>query len=104
MAEWMSNLGQFDTDFYQSNYTIDNQEQSFNDSNAYGNLYGSREQQASKQPQPDPLVPPEMLMPSGYAGQFFQPGSNLDYYSQSPYIDSFDEEPPLLEDKLRKCY
>uniref|UniRef100_A0A8C5ZYP7 Protein YIPF n=1 Tax=Marmota marmota marmota TaxID=9994 RepID=A0A8C5ZYP7_MARMA len=83
----MSNLGQFDTDFYQSNYTIDNQEQSYNDSNAYGNLYGSREQQASKQPQPDPLVPPEMLMPSGYAGQFFQPGSNSDYYSQSPYID-----------------
>ncbi|KAF5926933.1 hypothetical protein HPG69_001565 [Diceros bicornis minor] len=37
----MSNLGQFDTDFYQSNYTIDNQEQSCNDSNAYGNLYGS---------------------------------------------------------------
>ncbi|XP_048640384.1 protein YIPF7 isoform X3 [Marmota marmota marmota] len=98
MAEWMSNLGQFDTDFYQSNYTIDNQEQSYNDSNAYGNLYGSREQQASKQPQPDPLVPPEMLMPSGYAGQFFQPGSNSDYYSQSPYIDSFDEEPPLLEE------
>ncbi|KAM4811736.1 protein YIPF7 [Urocitellus parryii] len=94
----MSNLGQFDTDFYQSNYTIDNQEQSYNDSNAYGNLYGSREQQASKQPQPDPLVPPEMLMPSGYAGQFFQPASNLDYYSQSPYIDSFDEEPPLLEE------
>lgn len=38
----MSNLGQFDSDFYQSNYTIDNQEQSRNDSNAYENLYGSR--------------------------------------------------------------
>ncbi|XP_047423242.1 protein YIPF7 isoform X2 [Sciurus carolinensis] len=97
----MSNLGQFDTDFYQSNYTIDNQEQSY-DSNAYGNLYGSGEQQASKQPQPAPLVSPEMLVPSGYAGQFFQPASNSDYYSQSPYIDSFDEEPPLLEDKAGK--
>uniref|UniRef100_A0A8D2JSR2 Protein YIPF n=1 Tax=Sciurus vulgaris TaxID=55149 RepID=A0A8D2JSR2_SCIVU len=83
----MSNLGQFDTDFYQSNYTIDNQEQNYNDSNAYGNLYGSGERQASKQPQPAPLVSPEMLVPSGYAGQFFQPASNLDYYSQSPYID-----------------
>lgn len=39
----MSNLGQFDSDFYQSNYTIENQEQSCNDSNAYGNLYGSGE-------------------------------------------------------------
>uniref|UniRef100_Q8N8F6-3 Isoform 3 of Protein YIPF7 n=1 Tax=Homo sapiens TaxID=9606 RepID=Q8N8F6-3 len=38
----MSNLAQFDSDFYQSNFTIDNQEQSGNDSNAYGNLYGSR--------------------------------------------------------------
>uniref|UniRef100_A0A8I5NB39 Yip1 domain family member 7 n=1 Tax=Papio anubis TaxID=9555 RepID=A0A8I5NB39_PAPAN len=37
-------------------------------------------------------------MSPGYAGQFFQPASNSDYYSQSPYIDSFDEEPPLLEE------
>nr|KAF6394293.1 Yip1 domain family member 7 [Pipistrellus kuhlii] len=94
----MSNLGQFDSDFYQSNYTIENQEQSCNDSNAYGNLYGSGEQQAMEQPQ-RAFVPPEMLMSSGYTGQYFQPASNLDYYSQSPYVDSFDEEPPLLEDK-----
>ncbi|XP_066242163.1 protein YIPF7 isoform X2 [Saccopteryx leptura] len=99
----MSNLGQFDSDFYQSNYTIDNQEHSCNDSDAYGNHNGSRKLQASEQPQ-HAFVPPEMLMSSGYTGQFFQPASNPDYYSQSPYIDSFDEEPPLLEDKLRKCY
>ncbi|GAB5570855.1 protein YIPF5 isoform X1 [Prionailurus iriomotensis] len=42
LSKWMSNLGQFDSDFYQSNYTIDNQDQSSEDSNAYGNLYGSR--------------------------------------------------------------
>lgn len=59
-------------------------------------------QQASEQPQPA-FVPQEMLMSSGYEGQFFQPASNPDYYSQSSYIDSFDEEPPLLEDKLREC-
>ncbi|KAF3825241.1 hypothetical protein GH733_005875 [Mirounga leonina] len=59
----MSNLGQFDSDFYQSNYTTDNQEQSSEDSNAYGHVYGSRKQQASKQPQPV-FVPPEMLMSS----------------------------------------
>ncbi|XP_070253403.1 protein YIPF7 isoform X3 [Myotis yumanensis] len=98
----MSNLGQFDSDFYQSNYTIENQEQSCNDSSAYGNLYGSGEQQASEQPQLA-FVPPEMLMSSGYTGQYFQPASNPDYYSQSPYVDTFDEEPPLLEDKLRTC-
>ncbi|XP_055290782.1 protein YIPF7 isoform X3 [Moschus berezovskii] len=91
----MSNLGQFD--FYQSNYTIDNQEQTCNDSNACGNLYGSRKRQASEQPQPA-FVPAEMLLSSGYSGQFFQPASNQDYYSPSSYIDSFDEEPPLLEE------
>ncbi|XP_033070010.1 protein YIPF7 isoform X3 [Trachypithecus francoisi] len=42
----MSNLAQFDSDFYQSNFTIDNQEHSGDDSNAYGNLYESRKQQA----------------------------------------------------------
>ncbi|TEA42178.1 hypothetical protein DBR06_SOUSAS6810095, partial [Sousa chinensis] len=92
----MSNLEQFDSDFYQSNYNIENQEQSYNDSNAYGNLYGSRKQQASEQPQAA-FVPPETLVSSSYAGQFFQPASNQDYYSPSSYIDSFDEEPPLLE-------
>ncbi|KAF4019875.1 hypothetical protein G4228_011387 [Cervus hanglu yarkandensis] len=37
----MSNLGQFDSDFYPSNYTIDNQEHACNDFNPCGNLYGS---------------------------------------------------------------
>ncbi|XP_070308055.1 protein YIPF7 [Odocoileus virginianus] len=93
----MSNLGQFDSDFYQSNYTIDNQEHTYNDFNACGNLYGSGKQQASEQPQPA-FVPAEMLVSSGYSGQFFQPASNQDYYSPSSYVDSFDEEPPLLEE------
>ncbi|XP_008835908.1 protein YIPF7 [Nannospalax galili] len=95
----MSNfLEQYDMDFYQSNYTIDNQEQNYNDSNAYRNYYGSREPQATEQSQPAALVSPEMPLPSGYTGQFFQPTSSLDYYSQSPHIESLDEEPPLLEE------
>jgi hypothetical protein len=61
-------------------------------------------QQTGEQPQSSSLVPPEMLMPSGYTGQFFQPAPNLDYFSQSPYVDHFDEELSLLEDKLRKYY
>ncbi|XP_054544216.1 protein YIPF7 [Talpa occidentalis] len=95
---WMSNLGQYDSDFYQSNYTIDNQEQSHNDPNVYGSLHGCRIQQAGEQPQSASFVPPEMLMATDYTGQFLQPASNPDYYSQSPYIDSFDGEPPLLEE------
>ncbi|CAM9787160.1 unnamed protein product [Rangifer tarandus platyrhynchus] len=59
----MSNLGQFDSDFYQSNYTIDNQEHTCNDFNACGNLYGSGKQQANEQPQPA-FVPAEMLVSS----------------------------------------
>uniref|UniRef100_A0A8C0XEY5 Protein YIPF n=1 Tax=Castor canadensis TaxID=51338 RepID=A0A8C0XEY5_CASCN len=92
----LSNLGQFDPDFYQSNYTIDNQEQNYNVSNSYENVYGSRGQQTGEQPQSSSLVPPEMLMPSGYTGQFFQPAPNLDYFSQSPYVDHFDEEMELI--------
>ncbi|XP_017530335.2 protein YIPF7 isoform X1 [Manis javanica] len=90
----MSNLGQFDSDFYQSNYTIDNQEPSCNDANIYGNVYGSSIQPAREQPQPA-FAPPDTLVSGDYLGQ---PASNSDYYSQSPYIDSFDEEPPLLEE------
>ncbi|XP_060044097.1 protein YIPF7 isoform X2 [Erinaceus europaeus] len=94
----MSNCGQFNTNFYQSNYIIDNQEQSCKDPYAYGDPYESGKQHASEQPQPTSFVPPEILVPSGNTGQFFQPASNPDYYSQSSYVDSFDEEPPLLEE------
>ncbi|XP_048220597.1 protein YIPF7 isoform X2 [Perognathus longimembris pacificus] len=100
----MSNLEQFNTDFYQSNYTIDNQEQSYTASGTYEDLYGSSGQQACEQPQLSSPAPPEMLLPLGHTGQFFQPASNANCYPQSPYLESFDEEPPLLEDKLRKCY
>ncbi|XP_036056083.1 protein YIPF7 [Onychomys torridus] len=93
----MSNLGEYDMDFYQSNYTIDNQEQSY-DSNVYGNLYGSRETQATEQRPPSSSVPAEMLLSSSYAGQLFQPAYNSDYYPPSPSVDGFDEEPPLLEE------
>ncbi|KAM4854148.1 protein YIPF7 [Thomomys bottae] len=94
----MSNLEQFNTDFYQSNYTIDNLEQSYTASDTYGNPYGASGQQAREQSQSGPCVPPETFLPSRHTGQFFQPVSNVDYYPQSPYIDSFDEEPPLLEE------
>ncbi|GAB1289706.1 Protein YIPF7 [Apodemus speciosus] len=93
----MSNPEQYDVGFYQSNYIIDNQEQSYDDSNAYGNVYGSREPQATAQAQSSSTVPPEMFLPSDCGGQLFQQASTLDYYSQYSSVDSFDEEPPLLE-------
>ncbi|XP_023562749.1 protein YIPF7 [Octodon degus] len=96
----MSNLGQLDSDFYQSNYTIDDQEQSYNDAGAYGNLYGAGEQQTGGRLPSTSPAPAQMLTSLSYPGQLFQPASNSNYYSQSPYIDSFDEEPPLLEDNL----
>ncbi|XP_068961126.1 protein YIPF7 [Petaurus breviceps papuanus] len=94
----MSTMGEFDTDFYQSNYFIDNQEQGYDAADAYGNLYGLREQHSTELPHPAAFVPPEMTASSGYTRQYFQPTYNSDYYSQPPYADSFDEEPPLLEE------
>ncbi|XP_036890015.1 protein YIPF7 [Sturnira hondurensis] len=93
----MSNLEQFDSNFYQSNYTIDDQEEHYNDSDTYGSPYGPRNPRASDQPQPA-FVPPEAVMSAGYTGQVFQPASTSAYYSPSPYVDGFDEEPPLLEE------
>ncbi|XP_024067457.1 protein YIPF7 isoform X2 [Terrapene carolina triunguis] len=53
----MSNFEQSESDFYQSNYATDIQDQGYSDSGAHENLYGSQN-----------------------------------------YADSFDEEPPLLEE------
>ncbi|XP_051822481.1 protein YIPF7 [Antechinus flavipes] len=92
----MSTMGQLDSDFYQSNYTIDNQDQDYNAA-AYGNPYGLREQH-STEPHPAAFIPPEMSASSGYMGQFFQPTYDSNYYSQPAYVDTFGEEPPLLEE------
>uniref|UniRef100_A0A4X2KNX6 Protein YIPF n=1 Tax=Vombatus ursinus TaxID=29139 RepID=A0A4X2KNX6_VOMUR len=97
----MSTMGEFDSDFYQSNYIIDNQQQGYDGADAYGNPYGLIEQHSTELPHPSAFVLPEMITSSGYTGQFFQPTYNSDYYSQPAYANGFDEEPPLLEDKLK---
>ncbi|XP_074085617.1 protein YIPF7 isoform X1 [Macrotis lagotis] len=94
----MSAMGEFDSDFYQSNYTIDNQEQGFDKADAYGNPYGLSKQHSAEQLHPTAFVPQEMMASSGYSGQLFQPTYNSDYYSQPTYAGSFDEEAPLLEE------
>ncbi|KAG6926921.1 Yip1 domain family member 7 [Chelydra serpentina] len=94
----MSNFEQSESDFYQSNYATDIQDQGYNDSGAHENLYGSQKCQTQESPQPDAFVPLEMLSSQSYIGQILQPTYNPEFLSHSSYADSFDEEPPLLEE------
>ncbi|XP_039398292.1 protein YIPF7 isoform X4 [Mauremys reevesii] len=95
----MSNFEQSESDFYQSNYATDIQDQGYSDSGAHKNLYGSQKCQGQELPQPDAFVPLEMLSSSqSYIGQILQPTYNPEFLSHSSYADSFDEEPPLLEE------
>ncbi|XP_030628684.1 protein YIPF7 isoform X2 [Chanos chanos] len=82
----MGDFQQYDQDFYQSGYYIDGQGQELYD---YDSAYSSPDYQ-------DVGVShyaPQMDTP--YTGQVFQPAAP----SGSPaYTDSFEEEPPLLEE------
>ncbi|NXJ47704.1 YIPF7 protein, partial [Spizaetus tyrannus] len=95
----MSNFDQFQFDFYQSNYTIDDQEEGYNSYGSNENLCGSRKSQAGEQPPASAFAPPEMLLSSqSYTGQILQPTYSPDTLSHLSYADGFDEEPPLLEE------
>ncbi|XP_048365557.1 protein YIPF7 [Sphaerodactylus townsendi] len=94
----MSDFEQFDIDFYQSNYTADDQEQDFSGSGTPGSVYGSTREQTGEKRQ-DAFTRPEMLSsPQSYTGQIFQPAHRSEFPSNNTYPDSFDEEPPLLEE------
>ncbi|XP_057263493.1 protein YIPF7 [Pezoporus wallicus] len=95
----MSNFEQFQIDFYQSNYTIDDQEEGDNIYGSNKNLCGSRKSQTGEQPPAGAFAPSEML-PScqNYTGQILQPMYNPNTLSHLSYADGFDEEPPLLEE------
>ncbi|XP_019336638.1 protein YIPF7 isoform X2 [Alligator mississippiensis] len=95
----MSNFEQFHSDFYQSSYTIDNQEPGYNHSEVNENLYGNRKYQIDELPQPAAFVSPEIIPSSqNYTGQILQPTYNPEFLSHSNSSSSFDEEPPLLEE------
>ncbi|XP_077157958.1 protein YIPF7 isoform X2 [Paroedura picta] len=95
----MSNVEQFDIDFYQSNYTVGDQEQDYNASETTGSVYGSQRSQTGREPQLDAFARPGTLSsPQPYTGQIFQPARSSEFPSDSTYPDSFDEEPPLLEE------
>ncbi|XP_074721159.1 protein YIPF7 [Strix uralensis] len=86
----MSDFEQFHFDFYQSNYTIDDQEE---------NLYGSRKSQTGENPPTGAFALSEkLLFPQSYTGQILQPMYSPDTLSHLSYADGFDEEPPLLEE------
>ncbi|OXB63576.1 hypothetical protein ASZ78_014201 [Callipepla squamata] len=96
----MANFEQFHCDFYESNYTIDNQED-YNTSGSSENLSRNRKSQIEDRPLAGAFVPSEMLLPSqSYTGHILQPtvpySSNT--LSHPSYADGFDEEPPLLEE------
>ncbi|KFQ34155.1 PREDICTED: protein YIPF7 [Merops nubicus] len=95
----MSNFEQFHSDFYQSNYTIDDQEEAYNSYGSKENLCGSGKSQMGEQYPATAFVPSEMLLTSQrYTGQILQPMYNPDTLSHLGYTDGFDEEPPLLEE------
>ncbi|XP_015479075.1 protein YIPF7 [Parus major] len=95
----MSNFEQFHLDFYQSNYTIEDQEESCNSYGSDKNFCESRKSQTEKQPVGGAFVPSDMLLsPQSYTGQILQPAYSPDTPSQLGYADGFDEEPPLLEE------
>ncbi|XP_072784230.1 protein YIPF7 isoform X2 [Taeniopygia guttata] len=95
----MSSFEQFHVDFYQSNYTIEDQEEGCNSYGSGKNFCESRKSQAEKQPAGAAFVPSDMLPSSqSYSGQILQPAYSPDTPSQLGYVDGFDEEPPLLEE------
>ncbi|XP_066488121.1 protein YIPF7 isoform X1 [Tiliqua scincoides] len=95
----MSSFEKFDIDFYESNYSTDNQGQSYDGSGATTSVYGSKTGWTSDPRQSEAFAAPETLSSSQpYAGQIFQPAYTSDFPSDHTYADSFDEEPPLLEE------
>ncbi|NXR91851.1 YIPF7 protein, partial [Hypocryptadius cinnamomeus] len=95
----MSSFEQFHIDFYQSNYTIEDQQEGCNSYGSDKNLCESRKSPAEKQPAGGAFVPSDMLpSPQSYSGQILQPAYSPDAPPQLGYVDGFDEEPPLLEE------
>ncbi|XP_076130323.1 protein YIPF5 [Alosa pseudoharengus] len=96
----MSGFDNFNTDFYQSSYSVDDQ-------NSQGYAYGNADDPYNKQygqydySQPMGYAGPGVIPPAQqpYTGQIFQPTPAYTPASpQSMYSSSFEDEPPLLEE------
>ncbi|KAL4631237.1 protein YIPF5-like [Arapaima gigas] len=97
----MSGFDNFNTDFYESSYSVDDQGQA---SYGYGNTedpynkpygsYGYGQQAGYSSPAPGMMQPQQP-----YTGQIYQPTPAFTPSStQSMYGSSFEDEPPLLEE------
>ncbi|XP_060941458.1 protein YIPF5 [Limanda limanda] len=94
----MSGFDNLNTDFYQSSYSVEDQNQA-----AYGYSNSNTEKQQYGQydySQPMGYATPGIMQPQQpYTGQIFQPAQT---YTPSPaqslYSSGFDDEPPLLEE------
>ncbi|NXH17300.1 YIPF5 protein, partial [Bucco capensis] len=92
----MSGFDSFNTDFFQTSYSIDDQSQAYDYSGrAYSKQYGGYEYS-----QQSASVPPDMMQQQQpYTGQIYQPTQTYASASvQSFYGSNFEDEPPLLEE------
>ncbi|NXS52511.1 YIPF5 protein, partial [Brachypteracias leptosomus] len=92
----MSGFDSFNTDFFQTSYSIDDQAQSYDYSGRpYSKQYGGYEY-----PQHGGFVPADMVQQQQpYTGQIYQPTQTYPpATAQAFYGSSFEDEPPLLEE------
>ncbi|XP_004076177.1 protein YIPF5 isoform X1 [Oryzias latipes] len=92
----MSGFDNLNTDFYQSSYSVDDQNQGgygYSTNENYNKAYGQYDYS-------QPMAYPSPMQPAQpYTGQIFQPTQTYTpSASQSMYSNSFDDEPPLLEE------
>ncbi|XP_053573130.1 protein YIPF5 [Bombina bombina] len=89
----MSQFDNFNTDFYQTSYSIDDQSQ------GYGAPYNNK-QYAYDYSQQAGFMPQDMMnQQQPYTGQIYQPAQTYTPTStESVYGSTFDDEPPLLEE------
>ncbi|XP_038651745.1 protein YIPF5 isoform X1 [Scyliorhinus canicula] len=92
----MAEFNNFNTDFFQSSYSIDDQGQGSYDSNAAGDPHQNRQYDSHTQPA-GYFYPTGSQQP--YTGQIYQPTPTFTPSSpQSVYGNSFEDEAPLLEE------
>ncbi|EPQ20097.1 Protein YIPF5 [Myotis brandtii] len=95
----MSGFDNLNTDFYQTSYSIDDQSQQSYDYGGSGGPY-NKQYAGYDYSQQGRYVPPEMIQPQQpYTGQIFQPTQTFTPTTPQPfYGNSFEDEPPLLEE------
>ncbi|XP_051019218.1 protein YIPF5 [Acomys russatus] len=96
----MSGFDNLNSGFYQTSYSIDEQSQPSYDYAGSGGPY-SKQYAGYDYSQQGRFVPPDMMQPQQtYTGQIYQPTQAYPPSAtpQSFYGDSFEEEPPLLEE------